>query len=162
MIKTAEISDCGRHRYSLTRSWRHGAASRWVLFIMLNPSTADASEDDPTIRRCISFAELWGFDGLAVVNMYSFRATDPRELWTPGCELNGPLADDFVGAMLLVCADVVCAWGKTGPRADRPKEIYNMIRRYNRTPTALRINKDGNPGHPLYIPKSVERVSFVL
>src|SRR5689334_16488446 len=75
--KAASISECGRYRYSLHRWW--GAGER-LYFVMLNPSTADAEVDDPTIRRCMGFARTLGFDGIGVVNLYAFRATKPADL----------------------------------------------------------------------------------
>ena len=78
MIKSAEISPCGLYRYSLTRKWE--AWKGTVNFIMLNPSTADAQEDDPTIRRCIGFAKAWGYGGIVVTNLFAYRATNPKEL----------------------------------------------------------------------------------
>src|SRR5262249_14212908 len=77
--RAAVISDCGRYRYSLTRRWGDAAEPR-ALFVMLNPSTADAEQDDPTIRRCIGFAKAWGMGSLEVVNLYALRATDPAAL----------------------------------------------------------------------------------
>src|SRR6185369_17379869 len=76
---TAVISKCGKYRYSLRREWIGGAGT--VCFIMLNPSTADASVDDPTIRRCIGFAQRWGYQILEVVNLYAYRATRPRDMF---------------------------------------------------------------------------------
>lgn len=162
MNKSAQLSECGRYRYNLTRSWRHNRNSQWVLFIMLNPSTADDSEDDPTVRRCIGFAEEWGYDGLAVVNLYSYRATDPLELWNPHIRANGRHSDEFIKAMISVCSGVVCAWGKPGPDPTRPVEVYNLIRAHHRDPMALRINKDGSPGHPLYIPKASRLIRYEM
>lgn len=78
MIKSAIISECGKYRYSLSRIWDENKAN--VLFIMLNPSTADGDVDDPTIRRCIGFAKSWGYGGIYVGNLFAYRATDPKEL----------------------------------------------------------------------------------
>lgn len=78
MKRTADISDCGRYRYTLTREWDQSRAR--VLFIMLNPSTADATVDDPTIRRCMGFACGWGFGSLEVVNLSPIRSSDPEEV----------------------------------------------------------------------------------
>ena len=80
--RNAVISACGRYRYLLTR--RVGPGTRAVTFIMLNPSTADATRDDPTIRRCIGFARSWGIGGVDVVNLFAFRATEPRDGGSPG------------------------------------------------------------------------------
>ena len=77
-LSEAVISQDERHRYSLTRRW--GDGPRVCCWIMLNPSTADATTDDPTIRRCIGFTHAWGYDALTVVNLYAWRATDPADL----------------------------------------------------------------------------------
>jgi hypothetical protein len=74
----AEFSDCGTYRYALWRTWN--ALQPGVLFVGLNPSTADATTDDPTIRRCIGFAKRWGYGGITMANVFAYRATDPREM----------------------------------------------------------------------------------
>ena len=76
--KGATISDCGKYRYWLTRIWNDSKLK--ILWIMLNPSTADENEDDPTIRRCIGFAKQWGYGGICVANLYAYRATDKTAL----------------------------------------------------------------------------------
>jgi hypothetical protein len=76
--RAAVLSECGRYRYVLTRTWDHDLAA--CAFIGLNPSTADAHEDDPTIRRCIRFARDWGHGGLIMLNLFAWRSTDPRGL----------------------------------------------------------------------------------
>ena len=73
---SAEISDCGHYRYSLYREWRYNP--RLIVWMMLNPSTADALTNDPTLRRCIDFSRQWGYGGLIVVNLYAFRASKPK------------------------------------------------------------------------------------
>lgn len=78
MDKGAIISGCGKYRYSLWRTWDKKLPK--VMFIMLNPSTADAYEDDPTIRRCINFAKSWGYGGIVVGNLFAYRATNPKKL----------------------------------------------------------------------------------
>src|SRR5438132_5915755 len=78
--RAAEFSACGRYRWCLRRSWRHGGDGRTVCFVMLNPSTADALSDDPTVRRCMGFARSWGFSVLSVRNLFALRTPDPVEL----------------------------------------------------------------------------------
>ena len=79
MKRDARLSKCGRYRWSLTRCWA-GGDGRTVCFVMLNPSTANAHVDDPTIRRCIRFARDWGYSKLVVRNLFAIRATKPRDL----------------------------------------------------------------------------------
>ena len=104
----AELSECGKYRYSLTRIWDETKPK--VMFIMLNPSTADANNDDPTIRRCIGFAKSWGFGGLYVCNLFGFRATNPKEL----LKVNNPFGDQNIWHTRKLSDEVdtiVCAWG---------------------------------------------------
>lgn len=112
MEKTALLSDCGRYRYNLTRRW---GAEDWCLFIMLNPSTADASQDDPTIRRCMGFARKWGYGGLIVCNLFPLRATDPQELYS--ATYPASVGERNIAKVLSACAQanlIVCAWGNHG------------------------------------------------
>ncbi|MGH3977119.1 MAG: DUF1643 domain-containing protein, partial [Pseudonocardiaceae bacterium] len=119
----AVLSGCGRYRYQLTRTWDPG--QQRATFIMLNPSTADAADDDPTIRRCTSYARSWGLGGLMVVNLYAYRATDPADLWKVDDPV-GPDNDDHLRAVLAAATDVgapvVAAWGANA-RLDRVAEV---------------------------------------
>lgn len=147
---SAIISECGKYRYLLTRESEleqpgQGAA----LFLMLNPSTADATLDDPTIRRCRSFAKGWGCAGVSVANLYAYRATRPADLW---------LAEDPVGpdndALLRVVAsehgDIVCAWGANA-KLDRMLSVVDTLINAGARLWCLGTTKDGQPRHPLYI-----------
>jgi hypothetical protein len=147
--RDAVFSDDGHYRYQLTRHWDDGNLKR-ACFVMLNPSTADHLEDDPTIRRCISFARREGCGGLWVVNRYAWRATDPRELnaiWDP----RGPDNEKHVlGAM--VHADlVIVAWGTTRVQA-RPTDVVGLSSVVGVPPLmCLGTTKTGAPRHPLYL-----------
>lgn len=151
MSKAAVLSECGRYRYSLTRSW---AVSPHMIFVMLNPSTADADIDDPTIRRCNGFAQREGFGGIKVINLFALRATDPRELFTaPDCV--GPKNEQHIHDTIIpakMCGDkIVCAWGAhklVGNRATFFKgyAASNGVDLY-----CLGKSKDGHPRHPLYL-----------
>lgn len=88
ILRSAVISDCSRFRFSLKRTWGASADGRLVVWLMLNPSTADHQSDDPTVKRCIQFSNAWGFDGLEIINLYPFRASRPADLWA---WLNGPM-----------------------------------------------------------------------
>lgn len=143
--REAILSDCGRYRYVLSRSW--DPAKPAVVFVMLNPSTADARFDDPTIRRCVGFARAWGYGKLLVGNLYALRATDPDEL---------AAADDPVGPenaywlnWLRRCGDItVAAWGAHKMAAARQAEVMDLLGGLH----ALRVTAKGMPGHPLYLP----------
>ena len=86
--KSATFSNCRKYRYALSRSWDE--KKKIVLFIGLNPSTADEKKDDPTIRRCINYAQSWGFGGLQVANLFAYRATKPTKLRY----VENPVGDD--------------------------------------------------------------------
>lgn len=159
----AELSACGRYRYTLWRTWSDGSP---VLFVMLNPSTADADEDDPTIRRCMGFARRWGAGGIRVVNLYPWRATNPRDL-PPGPEVFGELplghernaraiADALDGAGL-----VIAAWGANpGPWPSQPAVVAAQIRNAGCALQALGLTKDGAPRHPLYLRADAQPIPF--
>ena len=109
---TAILSPCGRYRYRLERDLGALTATRGaVAFIMLNPSTADATTDDPTIRRCIGYARAWGYARLIVGNAYAWRSTDPAGLWTAGPGPVGPDNDQHLEQIARDAEPVVCAWG---------------------------------------------------
>ena len=140
-------------RYLLMRQLSEGG--RTVGFVMLNPSTADAMEDDPAIRRCIGFARRWGFERLEVCNVFAYRSTDPRRLrQLPDPEQAiGPMNDRVLLEMAGVCEFVVCAWGNhAGPRG---VEVEKMLRSAGADLRALRLTKIGAPGPPLYLPQNL-------
>lgn len=141
---TAVIDDV--YRYSLTRTW--DAAKPRCCFVMLNPSTADASEDDPTIRRCIGFAKAWGYGSLEVVNLFAFRATDPTQLSKTVLNQVGIENDSYIAKAVENASVVVCAWGCFKPATERARQVLAMIPK----PHYLKLNKDGVPCHPLYLP----------
>jgi len=147
--KSAIISDCGAYRYRLNRRWF--AENRFgVLFIMLNPSTADADIDDPTVRRCTGFTRSWGYGGFGVVNLFAYRATDPSELMVAADPV-GPQNDAHIQDALAHCDFVVCAWGANKVADRRAGEVLRLIRDWNKIPHCLDITKSGAPKHPLYV-----------
>lgn len=144
----AEVSDCGRFRYALTRRWDYGPTA---LFIMLNPSTADANEDDPTIRRCIGFAKREGCGGLRVENLFAFRATDPDKMFRHAHTAVGE-SDRYI---LLALADLngplICAWGADKRAKTRADHVIDYIIEWGAKPLCLGRSKSGAPRHPLYL-----------
>lgn len=141
---TAVLSECGRYRYRLERRWGRGSAA---LFVMLNPSTADANVDDRTIRRCIGYAHRWGYPALSVVNLYAYRATDPRELWKAPDPI-GPENNRHLIEAAAEAGVVVAAWGvhAQSQRVDEVLTLPGLSRA-----TALALSRDGHPRHPLYL-----------
>jgi len=150
--KSAEFSDCRRYRYSLRRTWGVGPHA---MVIGLNPSTADETTDDPTIRRCIRFAKDWGFDGLIVANLFAFRATDPAEMKRVA-EPVGADNDRTLKELAAIAGIVVAAWGTHGTHRGRDAEVRSMLSDLH----YLRLTKAGIPSHPLYLPASCRPVRW--
>jgi len=122
-----------------------------LAFIMLNPSTADEVEDDPTIRRCVGYAEDWGYGELIVGNLYAYRTSDPEELNKVENPI-GPKNDQHLENIYDEADKVVVAWGQTrlsGIARQRSQSLLVLL-------YALDTTKHGHPNHPLYQPKDVE------
>lgn len=145
----AHFSDCRTWRYQLWRIW--DPSKRSILFIGLNPSTADETQDDPTIRKCIGFAKRWGYGSYLMCNLYGFRSTDPRGLKTIADPI-GPGNDEGIKEFIKAAATVVVAWGCHKGIKDRADAVLKLIP----DPQCLRVTDGGYPGHPLYIPYSRE------
>lgn len=138
------------YRYTLTRKWDESKPT--LGWIMLNPSTADETDDDPTIRRCVGFAKDWGYGSITVGNLFALRATDPDELR----EHHDPVGDKNDDDLRAVCefADkVIAAWGANGDLEGRGREVGQML---DADLYALDTTKDGHPVHPLYQPSDTE------
>lgn len=146
MQKGAEISLCRTYRYALWRTWQRQGHSNQVMFIGLNPSTADENEDDPTIRRCIRFAKDWGYSGLIMTNAFAFRATKPKTMLT-ALDPIGCRNDDALRRYTAKAELIVAAWGNHCP-SEREKEVCSVI---NREIMCLGKTKAGKPRHPLYL-----------
>lgn len=158
MTYDAVIDPSGLYRYSLTRRWGIGTPNR-VCFMMLNPSTANASADDPTIRRCIGFAKRWGHDSLEVVNVFALRTSDPAKLLLS----NNPLGMNnhaYIQEAFVFAEKIVVAWGASVsvvswlPRhimADHKHKLF-----------CLGLTKTGHPRHPLYVKADTELIHYEL
>lgn len=150
----ADLSLCGTYRYELTRVWDRSRGS--CAFVMLNPSTADATVDDATIRRCIRFAADWGFGILKVYNLFGLRARRPKDLEVHADPF-GPELDRWY-RRAVECDRVVCAWGSFltgGAFADRGQVVARAhLKRADLY--CLEVNGDGNPRHPLYVRSDAE------
>jgi len=156
-VTDAVISDCGRFRYLLTRRLASvdGPA---VTFIMLNPSTADAANDDPTIRRCMAYALRWGRRSLCVVNLFALRSTSPREISECAAAGVDPRGPDNMLYVRRACStgEVVCAWGNRGAFEHTGARMIEWLRDEGVKPLALRMTKAGHPAHPLYLPGDLQ------
>ena len=144
MNRSAVISRDGRYRYSLRRVW--DATKPTVLFIGLNPSTADHRVDDRTIRRCIQFARSWRFGQLAMANLFALRTSSPHVL-RGARDPVGPRNDRWIRRLLGEAAEVVVAWGDHGAYLARDRVVLTMLVR----PRCLGLSKLGRPRHPLYM-----------
>ena len=145
---TARIDPTGRYRYSLTRSWDDTLPR--ACFCLLNPSTADATTDDPTLRRCLGFARRWGCGGVEIVNLFALRATDPRDL-RRAADPVGPRNDAAIVRAATRAELLVAAWGNHGALHDRAKAVLAALARTSTVHT-LGLTKLGHPRHPLYTP----------
>jgi hypothetical protein len=152
----ATISDDGLYRYQLWR--RISSDPRRVLWIMLNPSTADADVDDPTIRRLIGYAKAWGFGRLDVVNLYAGRATKPADLWKM-LDPVGPGNSLAVGAAAGAADLIVGGWGANAP----VEQVEWLLRRVMAADLhALATTKAGQPRHPLYLKGDLTPTPWVM
>lgn len=162
--RAANVSECGRYRYSLDRKWFadrfHSPAMIFrhpmpLIFVMLNPSTADAFADDPTIRRCVSFAQREGFQWLRVINLFAGRATKPADLF----KMDDPQGVDNIAQWELARefheqgAEIVCAWGAEPKAQDAARLFLDFMAMANVKLRCLGTTKSGAPKHPLYLPK---------
>lgn len=146
MIRDAQISDCGKYRYRLMRTWDASIDRMPLMWMMLNPSTADASIDDPTIKRCIAFSAAWGYGSLLVGNLYAYRSTDPKALLTLDyATAVGPENHYHLDLMAQRSDRVVCAWGNPGVKR-RVGPPWCPGGWWN-----LGTTKSGQPKHPLYL-----------
>lgn len=159
MKRGAILSDCGRFRYALTRLWDE--ALPVLLFVMLNPSTADALIDDATIRRCMAFAQAHGYGGVEVVNLFAYRATAPADLRRAAYPV-GPANDEHIAAAAARAGDVCVAWGACDAVDARAQVVMPLLRAAGHEPLCLHITRSGYPGHPLYLPAASRLRPFTL
>jgi hypothetical protein len=143
------FSACREYRYALWRVWDD--SKPYVMFIGLNPSTADETQDDPTIRRCIGYSKGWGFGGLCMVNLFAFRATEPANMMSANSPI-GSKNDVWIQQFANDAGLIVAAWGNDGTFMGRSKLVLDMIPDL----MCLKINKTGEPAHPLYQPGSAQ------
>ena len=165
---TLDLGTCsaimdGPYRYRLDRIWDAGKAC--LAFIMLNPSTADETDDDPTLRRCLHFAQRGAvYGGLIVVNLFAWRATDPSDLIREeqaGTDVVGPKNDEAVRTAATVADDAVCAWGAMGGLFPaRANHVLAILREIGAKTHSLGLTKNRSPKHPLYLPNHTALTPF--
>jgi len=149
--KDAELSECRSYRFALWRVWDE--SKPYAMIIGLNPSTADEKEDDPTIRRCINFAKSWGYGGLCMANLFAFRATVPNDMFNASDPI-GPGNDECLSKLAKYAGVVIAAWGNDGAYLGRSSEVIKLIPNLH----YLKMNKSGEPAHPLYLDSSMKPI----
>ena len=149
----ATFSSDKKYRYTLGRRW--GTEHKRVAFILLNPSTADALRTDPTVRRCIGYARQWGFDSIEVGNIFALRSTDPKLLYADTDPI-GPDNDEAIKEIAGKASLTIVAWGSHGILNNRGRQVLDMIPE----PYCLSLNKDGQPGHPLYLSSTIRPTPY--
>lgn len=155
MQKHAILDENEEYRYSLTRSWDDSKGH--VVFIMLNPSTADATEDDATIRRCINFAKNWGHGSLEVVNLFAYRTKNPDELKIQQKPI-GEENDKYIIDAANYADKIILAWGSHGTHIGRDKQVIELLGKYKLE--CLEKTKAGAPKHPLYVKASCVPIKY--
>jgi len=143
----ARFSGCRHYRHLLWRSWAPERGA--ITFIGLNPSTADADRDDPTIRRCRTFADDWGYGALIMVNLFDYRATRPSDLKrkrAPRSRCNDAVVIDSCRA----AERIVAAWGGHGTHRDRARDVRRQLDAAGLSAGCFGIGGHGEPLHPLY------------
>lgn len=143
MKNTANLSKCRKYRFALWRTW--DTSKPYVLFVGLNPSTADENTDDPTLIRCMNYAKSWGYGGVCMANLFAFRATQPEDMKSAADPI-GSGNDKWLKKLSGDAGLVVAAWGNDGSFLGRSDQVRSLISDLH----CLKINKSGEPAHPLY------------
>ncbi|MDB4935170.1 MAG: hypothetical protein JWP87_2142 [Labilithrix sp.] len=158
-VSSATFSPCGQFRYELRRVWKPKA--RAMVFVGLNPSTADESTDDPTIRRILGFADDWGFGTLVMLNAFAYRSTDPKALHTrASCsrEVIGPENDPTMRRTFETHRrdKLVIGWGAHGILLERGRDVASIALSVHSRPECFGLTQNGQPKHPLYLAASTK------
>ena len=138
------------YRYTLWRVWGEGP---FMHFILLNPSTANENNNDPTVERCERRARRWGFGGMNLTNIFAYRSTSPWTLYKIKDPV-GPENDKYILQAVKVSNRTICGWGGHGKHLDRHNKVKELVKAS--VVYALRINKSGIPSHPLYLNYNLE------
>jgi len=145
----AVFSSCNYYRYALWRIWDKSKPQ--IMFIGLNPSTADETNNDPTITRCINYATSWGFGSIYMVNIFSYKTTYPKELKNVSDPI-GKETDIWIKRIYKRSEMCIASWGNNGQLLNRSDEIRRLIPKMY----CLKITKSGEPSHPLYLKASLQ------
>ena len=150
----AYLCDDLKYRYRLWRQW--DAIGKTCLFVMLNPSTADSENDDPTIRRCVGFAKSMGCTRLEVVNLFAYRTKSPKVLKSVTDDPVGPENREAIELAAYRAALIICAWGAHGNYLGQDAIVCEWLRTASDRTFALGFTASGQPRHPLYAPKAAQ------
>jgi hypothetical protein len=160
-IGAAYFSKCKKYRWLLVRQWDLSKPTKAILWILMNPSTATADVNDPTIAKVCKFSRRWGYNRVLIVNMMGYRATNPKDLLDlkNACGYENQI---WIANLAVKGTPVICAWGKTHKRLMRHE---NSLRKMLRKTVgvkyyAMRLNNDGGPYHPLYLPDNTKPILF--
>lgn len=151
MKTDAKLSKCRKYRYALWKTW--DGSKPYAMIIGLNPSKADEIEDDPTITRCINFAKSWGFGGVCMANLFAYRATAPIDMMAANDPI-GSENDYWLKELATDAGIVVAAWGNDGSYLERSNQVKSFFPDLH----CLKMNKSGEPAHPLYLKASLRPV----
>lgn len=162
------LSPDRRYRYTLWREWGIGtlpllnhqeSADSYCNFICLNPSTADETKDDPTIRRCVGFAKQWGYGAFVMTNLFAWRETSPKLMKKTAF----PIGDDNDMWLLRIASGaskIITAWGKDGEYLNRGAIVRAMLKQNGLHPCHLGVCQNGEPKHPLYLSKNLSPITI--
>jgi len=159
MISDAKFSKNRIYRYWLKRVW--DSTRPVIIFIGLNPSTADEKKNDATIRRCIGFAKRWGYGGIIMLNLFAYRATDPDDM-KDRVNPTGKRNDEFIKKICLAYPDVpiVLCWGNHGKHLVRARHVLDVLKPFRKRIRCLGMTKDGQPKHPLRLSASTPMAHY--
>ena len=156
----AVFSEDKRYRYLLWRNWIPDNQRR-LLWVMLNPSTANATHDDPTLASCRRISAHQGYGGLEIVNLFAYRTTDPQQLGST-CDPVGIENDECLELVVKAPTDIVVAWGELGVFRDRDCEVLDLLSQNASGPLlCLGLLPNGCPRHPLYMPESTQPLPYL-
>lgn len=143
MKNTAALSTCRKYRFALWRTWDE--TKPYVMFVGLNPSTADETSDDPTLIRCINYAKSWDFGGVCMANLFAYRATNPNDMKIAADPI-GQENNRWLKKLANDAGLIVAAWGNDGAYLGRSAQVKTLLANMH----CLKLNKSGEPAHPLY------------
>lgn len=165
VLKAADLSECGQYRYTLHRQWVQTESPKRLLFVMLNPSSANGLLDDPTVGKCVGFAQRLGYDALSIGNLYAWRSPYPKALMKAADPVS-PDNDAWLTALVRNCDRAIAAWGNSarvlGPVwREREAAVIDLLTREKHLYRLGSLTVDGNPRHPLYLKYDTEPVVWI-